>query len=118
MDISVQELIERIKEKISAKELETIGINQKTLSAWKVRNSYPRSDDLFKIAQHIGVSMEYLLTGEKMYMDELFLSEDEKEKFILSGRERKLLEDYKLLSEKEKKGVSNLVEALTGKVQI
>lgn len=117
MHLSAKELIERIKEKISTKELEAIGINQKTLSAWKVRDSFPRSDDLFKIAQHIGVSMEYLLTGEKMYMDEIFLSEDEKEKFILSSRERKLLKDYKLLTEKEKNSVSNLVEALTGKIE-
>lgn len=118
MDFSASALIERIKEKTTIQELEKLGIAGSTISNWKNRNSYPRSDDLFKIAQHIGVSMEYLLTGEKMYMDEIFLSEDEKEKFILSGRERKLLEDYKLLSEKEKNGVSNLVEALTGRTQI
>lgn len=114
MEITANSLIERIKEKTNAKELETIGINQKTLSAWKTRNIFPKSDDLFKIAQYIGVSMEWLLTGQKMYMDELFLSEDEKKQFILSKRERELIENYKKLNEKEKHSIDLMIEALAG----
>lgn len=114
MDFSLNpyELVIRIKEKITAKELEAIGINQKTLSAWKMKSIFPKSDDLFRISQHIGVSMEWLLTGEKMYMDELFLSEDQKQRFILSARERELVENYKKLSDKEKTAVDNLVRNL------
>lgn len=65
MELSASDMIDRIKSLVTAKELELIGINQKTLSSWKVRNIFPKSDDLYRIAKHLGVSMEYLLTGEK-----------------------------------------------------
>ena len=50
-----------------------------------------------------------------MYMDELFLSEDEKKQFILSKRERELIENYKKLNEKEKHSIDLMIEALAGK---
>lgn len=111
--LAPSELVKRIKEKITAKELETIGINQKTLSAWKMKSIFPRSDDLFRISQHIGVSMEWLLTGQKMYMDELFLTEDQQKRFVLSTRERELIENYKKLNEKEKNAVNQLAKTLS-----
>lgn len=64
MDFSAEEIIDRIKEHCSLTELESIGIPQSTFSKWKARNTIPRSDDLYRIAKYIGVSMEYLLTGE------------------------------------------------------
>ena len=114
-DCKVSDMIDRIKEKCSLKELEPLGFASGTISNWKSNNTFPRSLDLFRIAQYIGVSMEWLLTGQKMYMDEIFLSEDEKKQFILSKRERDLIENYKLLSEKEKKAVDSEVEILAGK---
>lgn len=115
MAFIASEIIQRIKEKTSLQEIEKLGIAASTISNWKNRNSVPRSDDLFKIAQYIGVSMEWLLTGQKMYMDELFLSEDEKKQFILSKRERELIENYKKLNEKEKHSIDLMIEALAGK---
>lgn len=64
MDFSANLMIERIKSKISLKELEHLDINSKKISAWKSRNSYPSSDDLYKIAKYLNVTMEWLLTGE------------------------------------------------------
>lgn len=115
MDFNIPEMIDRIKEHCALKELEPLGFSSATISTWKKNNRPPRADDLFRIAQYIGVSMEWLLTGQKMYMDEIFLSEDEKKQFILSKRERDLIENYKLLSEKEKKAVDSEVEILAGK---
>jgi transcriptional regulator with XRE-family HTH domain len=34
-----------------------------TFSSWKSRNLMPRTDAAFKIAEALGVSVEYLLTG-------------------------------------------------------
>jgi transcriptional regulator with XRE-family HTH domain len=115
MEFNISQMIERIKEHCALKELEPLGFSSATISTWKKNNRPPRSDDLFKIAQYIGVSMEWLLTGEKMYMDEIFLSEDEKEKFILSARERELIQNYKLLNDKEKHSIDLMTQALTGK---
>lgn len=53
--------------------LRTLGILQQTISQWSTKNRMPRADDLHKIADYLGVSMEYLLTGElrKMSTDEI-----------------------------------------------
>lgn len=115
LELSVEKLIERIKEKCALKELEPLGFRSGTISNWKANNTFPRANDLFKIAQHIGVSMEWLLTGEKMYMDELFLSEDRQEQFILSSRERELLKNYKELKEENKHSVDLITAAYLGK---
>jgi transcriptional regulator with XRE-family HTH domain len=45
-----------------------------TFSSWRNRNSYPRADAAFRIAQALGVSLEYLMTGldkapEKVHPD-------------------------------------------------
>lgn len=53
--------------------LREIGILHQTVSQWSVKNRMPRADDLLKIANYLGVSMEYLLTGEvkKLTTDEI-----------------------------------------------
>lgn len=53
--------------------LRSIGILQQTISGWSVHDRMPRADDLHKIADYLGVSMEYLLTGEvkKLTTDEV-----------------------------------------------
>ena len=53
--------------------LRNIGIMQQTISGWSVNNRMPRADDLHKIANYLGVSMEYLLSGEvkKLTSDEI-----------------------------------------------
>ena len=64
MDFSADLIIKRIKERCELKELEQFDISVQTISNWKTRNSIPRSDDLYKIAKYLNVSMEWLLTGE------------------------------------------------------
>ncbi len=113
-NLSVSDMIDRIKENCSLKSLEPLGFLSGTISNWKTKNTFPRSNDLFRISQHIGVSMEWLLTGEKMYMDELFLSEDQQERFVLSLRERELIESYKKLNDKEKNAMDILAKNLAG----
>jgi transcriptional regulator with XRE-family HTH domain len=36
-----------------------------TFSSWKTRNVLPRADEAFKIAEALGVTVEYLLTGRE-----------------------------------------------------
>jgi len=38
-----------------------------TFSSWKTRNLLPRADVAFKIAEALGVTVEYLLTGREQY---------------------------------------------------
>ena len=53
--------------------LKALGILHQTISQWSTKNRMPRADDLLKIADYLGVSMEYLLTGEvkKLTTDEI-----------------------------------------------
>lgn len=53
--------------------LRDIGIMQQTISGWSRYDRMPRADDLHKIANYLGVSMEYLLSGEvkKLTTDEI-----------------------------------------------
>ncbi len=36
-----------------------------TVHGWSIRNSIPAADTALKVAQFLGVSLEYLLTGQK-----------------------------------------------------
>jgi len=38
-----------------------------TFSSWKTRNILPRADVAFRIAEALGVTVEYLLTGREQY---------------------------------------------------
>ena len=38
-----------------------------TFSSWKTRKILPRADVAFKIAEALGVTVEYLLTGREQY---------------------------------------------------
>ena len=40
-------------------------VSKGTFSSWKARNMLPRADAAYKIAQSLGVSVEYLLTGRE-----------------------------------------------------
>lgn len=64
MENSVSDFLERIKSIVPLKELNTLGFATSTISGWKTRNVFPQSDDLFKIAKYLNVTMEWLLTGE------------------------------------------------------
>jgi transcriptional regulator with XRE-family HTH domain len=38
-----------------------------TFSSWKTRKTLPRADEAFQIAEALGVTVEYLLTGREHY---------------------------------------------------
>ena len=40
------------------------GVTQSTLSDWKRGRSTPKSDNMKKIADYFGVSVDYLMTGK------------------------------------------------------
>ncbi len=61
------ERLERLlKDKnMQQKELADIcGISSNGISTWKVTGSYPRADIAVKLAAALGVTVEYLITGE------------------------------------------------------
>ena len=63
------------------------GISQQTLSYWKSGRSIPKTDKLKRIADFLGVSLEYLTTGydniEPEYSSLHFRSVEDAVKFIL-----------------------------------
>lgn len=100
----VNDLVERMKTIKPLKEIiDSTGIAQSTISAWKQRNTFPKCDDLYKIACCLNVTMEWLLTGR---------SQDDKE---LPEKEKNLLENYRCLDNPSKHHVDLIVEALAGK---
>jgi len=99
---SVNELIERIKTLTPLKDLESVGISQQAISNWKSRNSIPKADDLYKIAQKLDVSMEWLLTGHDRIND-------------LTEQEQVILGNFRKLDEHDKNSISLMIEALAGK---
>ncbi len=56
---------------ITAKDLgKKTGISYRTIESWlSVRNTLPRADIAVMIAKAVGVSVEYLITGEKIGED-------------------------------------------------
>ncbi len=44
---------------------EYLGVNKAAISMWIKRDSIPAADTAYKVAQFLGVSLEYLLTGRK-----------------------------------------------------
>ena len=53
------------------------GIPTATLSNWKARRYTPKQDKLQKIADFLGVSLEYLMTGEEKAEERKYYLNDE-----------------------------------------
>lgn len=74
----MSDIVERIDSLLAQRNenrnnLRKVGIAHQTISQWSTKDRIPRADDLHKIAEYLGVSMEYLLTGEikKLSKDEI-----------------------------------------------
>ena len=104
MDFSVNEMIERIKTKVPLKNIESLGFSQSTIATWKSRNTFPKADDLYKIADYLNVSMEWLLTGE--IKDRFNPNPD------LPPNEQELLNSYRLLDDATKAIINIQINAL------
>ena len=53
------------------------GISSSTLTDWKKGRSVPKQDKMQKIAEFLGVSIEYLMTGEEKEGAETYYLNDE-----------------------------------------
>lgn len=51
------------------------GIKEQTISNWKRRGGSLRGDNLKKIADYFGVSVEYLMTGEEVTDESIFMDD-------------------------------------------
>lgn len=55
------------------------GIGKSTFSDWKSGRSQPKQDKLQKIADFLGVSLEYLTTGKEKEWEPTFTEKDERD---------------------------------------
>lgn len=71
------------------------GVTQSTLSDWKRGRSTPKSENMKKLADYFGVSIDYLMTGKEESQKEPQLKpKDEKDiKNILANTEQLLKQD-------------------------
>jgi len=84
------------------KELAQItGISRHTLDNYlNVRENMPTADVAVKIAKALGVSVEYLVTGE----------EAQQEKSALGTETRVLIQNFKLLNEDDRKMIISIIQ--------
>lgn len=92
------EIFEQLLQKYgisSYKVAKETGVTQSTLSDWKRGRSTPKSENMKKIADYFGVSIDYLMTGKDDSEKEPKLnSKDEKDiKNIIANTEQLLKQD-------------------------
>ena len=86
------------QKKLSQKEFaKRIEVNEKTVSAWKKNNSLPPVDKISKISDCLGVTINYLLTGE----EEKPVIQQSQNFQQINSREKELLKYFKMLSKEE-----------------
>lgn len=97
------------------------GISQSSLSDWKLGKVTPKTDNMKKIADYFGVSLEYLMTGEEKEGGETYYLNEETTKIaqdIFENKELRLLFDTARNAEPEDlKAVHNILLALKRKEQ-
>ncbi len=76
-----------------------LNIRDSTVSSWKQRGTSPPSDYILRICEFLGVSIQYLLTGENCETNS-----------SLSSNELELLSSFKLLPEREQIKIIGIVE--------
>lgn len=89
------------------------GVSKPTLSDWKRGVSIPKQDKLMKIADCLGVSLDYLMTGEEHKAD---LSEETAKlvgKLVQDPEMAKALKKYFELSDEKKKHVIDTINMLS-----
>lgn len=77
---------------------EHCGFSLQSLSDWSKRGSVPSADKAVAIANYLGVSIEWLLTGS--------------EKEGLTPKQRELIRNYETLSDRDKRAVDALIASL------
>lgn len=75
--------VERIDEKLKEKNIkrvgmcEDVGIDTSIMTAWKKRGTIPAADICLKIAEYLGTSVEYLVTGKEKDSGSVALTAEE-----------------------------------------
>ena len=88
-------------------------VSNMTLSDWKRGKTTPKTDTMQKIANYLGTTVEYLLTGEEKSPNEFSVVQGTLDVKISQDLELKnALENYFKLSEKKKKLVIELINSL------
>ncbi|MBD5473632.1 MAG: helix-turn-helix transcriptional regulator [Lachnospiraceae bacterium] len=97
------------------------GISQSSLSDWKLGKITPKTENMKKIADYFGVSLEYLMTGEEKDGGETYYLNEETAKIaqdIFENKELRLLFDTARNAEPEDLlAVHNMLLALKRKEQ-
>ena len=97
------------------------GISQSSLSDWKLGKVTPKTENMKKIADYFGVSVEYLMTGEEKEGGETYYLNEETSKMaqdIFENKELRLLIDTARDAEPEDlKAVHTMLLALKRKEQ-
>lgn len=98
------------------------GISNMTLSDWKNGKSTPKQYKLMKIAEFLGVSLEYLMTGKEPEIDFDYIYTDGNSDFLVEVTKMAKNKDFvermmkymSLLSE-DKKSVDDMIDFLHAK---
>jgi transcriptional regulator with XRE-family HTH domain len=89
------------------------GLKQTVFSEWKSGKAVPKTDKLFKIAEALEVTMDYLMTGIKNTNTEVtFLEADTISKLYKDKKLREALDKYFTLPEEKRKLIIDLINAL------
>ena len=89
------------------------GISNMTLSDWKRGVSTPKQDKLMKIADCLGVSVDYLMTGEEPKVDLSVGTAKLVGKLVQDPEMAKALKKYFELSDEKKKHVIDTINMLS-----
>lgn len=103
MEYFIERLEKRLKfRNVSKSELaEKIGIRRPTISEWKKNGSIPAADICLKIAEYLGTTVEYLVTGK----------EKESGSAALTAEEEEVLNVWEDLNDFQKNTIKTLLES-------
>lgn len=102
MAINGHDIVVRIDSRLKEKNLkrkalaDACGFNVANVTKWDRYSSLPQSDTAYYIAQELGVSVEWLLTG--------------RERDGLTEEERRLLDEWRQLDGRDREDVLGIVE--------
>lgn len=101
------DFVERIDEKLKAKNLKRIALceylelTHSALTDWKKRGTIPAADICLKIAEYLGTTVEYLVTGK----------EKESGSAALTAEEEEVLNVWEDLNDFQKNTIKTLLES-------